>query len=370
VRLLYWTETFWPLIGGVQNYAKQFIREMRKRGYEISVITVRYQDHPEEEMVDDTVVYRLPFHDVLRGRDPEAFVTLRRRIEAIRKDFGPDLVHVNLYGPSVALHVETNKRAPLPTVVALHQDMSQSGGFGTIVGRMFDQASWVTAVSAAALGDLKQAFPQIRDKSSVVYNGLVTQDFVPTRPPADPPVVLCVGRLVDEKGIDLALEAFAGVRETFPAARLVIAGDGPERTALEDRARRLKIGEAVDLMGWVNPEGVADLMDRSTVTLIPSRCRETFGLVAVESALMGRPVVATRVGGLEEVVRDGETCYLVTMGDAGGFARAIERVLADPGTAAELGTRARTMALQRFDIETNAASYDMLYRRLLGEVAA
>lgn len=67
MRLLYWTETFWPLIGGVQTYAKQFIPAIRRRGYEVAVITVRHHDYLEKESVDGATVYRLPFYEVLRG---------------------------------------------------------------------------------------------------------------------------------------------------------------------------------------------------------------------------------------------------------------------------------------------------------------
>ena len=370
MRLLYWTETFWPLIGGVQTYAKQFIPAIRRRGYEVAVITVRHHDYLEKESVDGATVYRLPFYEVLRGRDPEAFAALRRRIEAIRWDFGPDLVHANLYGPSIVLHVETNKCAPVPTVVAIHSDFSESGGMGNIVRRLLDQAAWVTTVSAATLGDLEAMFSQIRGKSSFIYNGLATDGIEPTPLHADPPHVLCIGRVVDVKGFDVALEAFARVRGRFPAARLTIAGDGPERAALERQAQDLGLGDTVRFLGWVPPEAVYDLIGQSTVILVPSRWREPFGLVAVEAALMARPVIATHVGGLAEVVIDGETGFLVDKDDPAALARGLADVLAQPELAARLGAGARATALERFSMEANVAAYDALYRQVLaaGEV--
>lgn len=365
MRLLYWTEGFWPLVGGVQNYAKQFIPAIQKRGYEVSVITVRQHDHLEEEIVDGATVYRLPFHEVLRGRDPEAFITLRRRIEAIRRDFGPDLIHINFYGPSVVLHVETNKRAPVPTVVAIHQDLGETKAFGGIVQRLFDQTAWITAVSATTLGDLTTMFPQIRDKSSVIYNGLATDGIEPTPLPADAPHLLCIGRIVDGKGFDVALEAFAQVRKRYPTAQLTIAGDGPERLALERQAQGLGLNGAVTFAGWVNPEAVFDLIGQSTMMLVPSRVRESFGLVAVEAALMARPVIASRLGGLQEVVIDGETGFLVEADDPAALARCIEDILKQPIVAAQLGTRARIDALKRFSMEANVEAYDTLYRQVL-----
>lgn len=365
MRLLYWTERFWPVIGGLETYAKQFIPAIRERGYEVAIITVRLHDHPEEEIVDGATVYRLPFDEVLRGRNPEAFVALRRRVEAIRRDFDPDLVHANLYGPSIVMHVETNKRAPVPTVVAMHCDLSETNGFGSVVQRLLDQAAWVTAVSAAALGDLKKMFPQIRDKSSFIYNGLATDGLEPTSLPTDAPHVLCFGRVVDVKGFDVAIEAFAEVRRSFPGARLTIAGDGPERPALEQQAQDLGLGDAITFPGVVHPERIYDLIGQSSVILVPSRWREPFGLVAVEAALMARPVIATRVGGLQEVVIDGETGFLVDKDDPAALARRLADVLAQPELAARLGARGRANALRRFSMETNAAAYDALYRQVL-----
>ena len=146
VRLLYWTEFFWPTIGGIETYAAQFIPALRKRGYEVAVITTHQYDYPEEETVDGTTIYRLPFHEVLRARDPEGFIKLRRQVEAVWNDFAPDVIHANLCGPSIAMHLETNRRSPVPTVIAIHTDFSRFGGMGNIFRRSLDQAAWVTAV--------------------------------------------------------------------------------------------------------------------------------------------------------------------------------------------------------------------------------
>ena len=94
------------------------------------------------------------------------------------------MIHANLYGPSIALHLESNRRSPVPTVIAIHSDYSESGGMGNIVRRSLDQAAWVTAVSKATLGDIRSMFPQIKNKSSYIFNGLVTKNIEPRPPPA------------------------------------------------------------------------------------------------------------------------------------------------------------------------------------------
>lgn len=365
MRLLYWTEMFWPIPGGIEIYAKQFIPQIQKLGHDVSVITVRRLEHPEQEVVDGAMVYRLPIYEALSERDVAAFVALRNRIAVIKRRIAADLVHVNLSGPSVVMHLETRKAAPAPTVVAMHSDLTRMGGFGNTVQRALDQAAWVTAVSSATLNDLRAMFPQILDKSSVIYNGIAADGIEPVPLPTGPPRLLCIGRLVTFKGFDVALDAFALARQRVPGAHLTIAGDGPERGALERQARRLGLGDAVTFAGWLGRDALYDLIGRSIVVVMPSRFREPFGMVAVEAALGGRPVIGSRVGGLPEVVIDGETGILVERDDPGELARRLVELLSDPARLARLGERARAATLKRFTIEANAAAYDALYRRVL-----
>ena len=105
-----------------------------------------------------------------------------------------------------------------------------------------------------------------------------------------------------EKGADIALEAFAHAVKRVPALELLVAGDGGERGALERRAAELGLCENVRFLGWVDPEGVSALLNRATLVLVPSR-QEAFGQAALEAATAGRPVVASAVGGLPEIIR-------------------------------------------------------------------
>jgi glycosyltransferase involved in cell wall biosynthesis len=138
---------------------------------------------------------------------------------------------------------------------------------------------------------------------------------------ADPPVVLYAGRLVPEKGIEDLVASADGLQ-------LVVAGDGP----LRDRVPRA--------LGFVPHEELQELYARAAVVVCPSRS-EGFGLVCAEAMAHGRAVVATRVGGLVDLVRDGETGLLVEPGDREGLRAAIDRLLADPALRRRLGEAAR-----------------------------
>jgi glycogen(starch) synthase len=185
--------------------------------------------------------------------------------------------------------------------------------------------------------------------------------------PFHPPQLLCLGRLSQEKGFDVAVKAFASLIDRFPNVRLRIAGDGPMRLALEDQAVQLKISHSVDFVGWVPPEKVPALLNESTAVIMPSH-REGLPSVAVEAALMGRPVVATRVGGLPEIVAHQKTGLLVDDATPEAFAAAIRLLLQQPQTATAFGHAARRRAQKLFSFERYVNAYDELYRKI-GEKA-
>jgi glycogen(starch) synthase len=105
------------------------------------------------------------------------------------------------------------------------------------------------------------------------------------------------------------------------------------------------------------------VLNQATFVLMPSRWEETFGLVALEAALLGRPVIATRVGALPEVVQDGETGLIVPRDDAAGVAAAIAALLEDPARTQRMGHAARERALRVFGLRPSLDAYEALYRR-------
>ena len=227
---------------------------------------------------------------------------------------------------------------------------------------------WVSAVSRPVLEEVLEVEPALSGRVSLVANGMCRHPGEPPRPGFDPPILLMVGRLSREKGFDVGLQAFARLRRRVPAARLEIAGDGDERQALEQQAADLEVAEAVRFLGWVQPQKVFELYDRASVVLVPSRY-EGFGLVALEAAQRARPVVASRVGGLGEVVVDGLTGSLTPPEQPGALARALLALVRDPERAQRMGRAGRARALAEFSLEATVRGYDDLYRHIVGQRA-
>ena len=124
-----------------------------------------------------------------------------------------------------------------------------------------------------------------------------------------------------------------------------------------------KLGQYVDFLGWVKPENVPALINRSTLVIMPSR-QESLPLVALEAALMERPVFAARVGGIPEVIAHEQTGLLVKPEDSRGLADAVAYLLHRPELATRMGQNARRWAAQKFDWQTHVDGYDALYKKL------
>lgn len=179
--------------------------------------------------------------------------------------------------------------------------------------------------------------------------------------PPKGPLVGCVARLVPVKGVRFLLDAVPAIKAAVPDARVVFVGDGPLREELEQAARSRGLDGAAVFMGL--RADVAALLSRFDIAVLPS-LNEGQGRAAVEALAAEVPVVASRVSGLQEVVRDGATGYLVPPGDAQALARAVIHLLRDPELRRSMSARARA-SVAAYDVSVMIDRIDELYQRLL-----
>lgn len=196
-----------------------------------------------------------------------------------------------------------------------------------------------------------EGFP--RGAFTVVHYGIEARSEPP--PPPAAPRLLAVGRLIPIKGLDLLLRAFELARREVPELTLELAGSGPLEQELRSAAP-----EGVALLGHV-PD-VTGLYERNAVVVVPSR-GEGFGMVALEAAERGRPAIVSDVGGLPEIVADGETGVVVPTENVPALAAAIVSFAGDPARVTAMGAAARRRALATFSVDAAVTGVETVYRQ-------
>jgi len=179
--------------------------------------------------------------------------------------------------------------------------------------------------------------------------------------PADRLVITQVSWLIPEKGVDDLLQAAREVVAAAPEAHLVLAGDGAHRQNLQELARKLGIESHVTFTGIVQDPLADGLYAASDVVCQMSRWEEVFGLVIVEAMATGKPVIATRAGGIPELIRHGVTGFLVDRRDTSDMAAKILQLLRDPEMRCRMGQAGRQVAAEKFSHHSNVAQLIRLY---------
>lgn len=200
--------------------------------------------------------------------------------------------------------------------------------------------------------------------AEVIGNFVDTEQFKPSRSRSPHPKTLLHNSSFRAlKRVDDVVRVFASVRERWADARLVLIGDGPERPKVEALATALNVRSAVTFIG--ERADVPALLQASDVFILPSET-ESFGLAALEALACGVPVIATRTGGLPELVDDGVTGYLLPIGDVAGMAKRVHELFEHEETWARFSRAARAMVTGRWQPEPHVALYEAAYRRALG----
>ena len=368
MKILFWTESFWPYIGGVETLAARLLPQLKKKGHEFIIVTGHHHyDLPDKDTFQDIPVYRFRFRQIIEDKSIYEMFSIQKKIGTLKHRFQPDLIHLNMFGPGTWFYLKTEKDFPSPLLITMHCGLE--GLYhqeDSLIQKAIHSASWITSCSRAIQNDLHTEFPQLSSQSSVIYNGMDTPKLDISAPDFDHPKILCIGRLVRDKGIDIALEAWQQIYHKYPNAQMLIAGDGIERQNLEDLVKSSRMTSTVKFLGWVNPDNILRLINESTMVIVPSRWKEPFCLVALEAAMMKRPVVASRVGGLPEVVDHNTTGILVKNESRDGFVSAISFLLDNPQNAMVLGENARFRATNKFGWQRCVDSYDQIYKEIIG----
>jgi glycosyltransferase involved in cell wall biosynthesis len=374
-RVLLVVSSYLPNLGGLQEITARLAGELRHRGADVSVLTHKYPQHlPANEFVRDIPVKRfmfvLPRPQHLLQRRLDLFlagiiflpVTLVRLLWLLARD-RPNVVNVHFIGAPAFFVILARTVRRFSLVVSLHGDDVEGLSRGTAFDRwvfrkILQQADAVTANSHYLLAQAREHEPTINPKARVIHNG---EDFAApssvSRCIKDE--ILAAGRMVPKKGFDVLLRALAGCINTWPCIHLTLVGDGPERSRIEALVDDLKLTGHVTITGRLDQALLFEAMAKSALIVIPSR-QEPFGLIALEAMAIGKPVVATRVGGLTEVLEAADA-ILVPAEDTGAMGAAIGQMLTHLSQEPGFGLRNRDLA-STFSLARMVDSFVSVYR--------
>jgi glycosyltransferase involved in cell wall biosynthesis len=357
MRILHSTDSYLPHIGGGETLIRNLCLEQRARGHVVAITAASLPGYPQEELIDDIPVFRRRAADEKILTDPHLLRHFVEDARKIKQRWQPDIVHV--HGTALSSWINylstTADARSCANIVTLHGLLRLPE---SVQRRILEQADIVTAVSESLKSEFTDLVSARGDAIRVIYNGIAAPKIAPTAICFEPAKALCYGRLVDDKGFDVALHALAEV----PEVQVVLAGDGIARPDLERLALRLGVSDRVTFLGFVHPDSIHALINEVSFVVVPSRFKDPAPLVTVEAALMGRPVVASKRGGIPEIIYDGETGHLVPAEDPAALAAAMRALIADPAQAERMGSLARARALARFSIARCADEFEAVYK--------
>ena len=392
--------------GGAESYMLDLAEAQRATGHEVSFFAMEHPDN-QPDANDDLFPSRMELNPPPEGlvarvrtagqilHRPDARAGMEKVLERVR----PDVVHLhNIYHQLSPSILKPISRRGVASVMTLHDyklvcptyqmldhgeicEACLPGKFGQAVRRRCNGGSlFGSALSSLELtlhsrlgsydGIDTLLCPSDFLRQKMVQGGIAAERLVhltnfcdlssieaATAPGAG---VLYAGRLSTEKGVDVLVDALPHLPSGMP---VTVAGDGPEREALEKQAADLGVSDRIDFLGRIPAGDLHARMRAAAVLVVPSRWYENQPMTVLEAYGCGRPVVASALGGLPELVEEGVTGALVPHNDPRALAQALTRLAGDPTTAHDRGSDGRALALARHAIDAHVQALDAVYDR-------
>lgn len=367
--------TCYPTYGGSGAVATELGIHLAERGHEVHFVSYA------QPFRLDRFRERIYFHEVEMEQyplfeHPPYSLALAVAIHATAQKHGLDLVHVHYAIPhatSAWIAREMLEERELPVVTTLHgTDITLLGihpSFHAITRFSIERSQGLTAVSRYLADETVRDFGIGSERIEVIPNFIDPAVYHPgkepchraTLSPEGEKILMHVSNFRAVKRVPDCVDVLAKVRARVPA-RLVLVGDGPERPRVLERAEELGVAEHVLFLG--KHQSVDELLACADVFLLPSE-NESFGLAALEAMASGAPVVASRVGGLPEVVPSDDVGSLLPVGDVDGMAAAALELLLDDARWKRVSAAGRAWAVDAFSSERVVPRYEEYYRRVL-----
>ncbi|MFN2468572.1 MAG: glycosyltransferase family 4 protein [Gaiellaceae bacterium] len=373
-------------MGGPALHVAYLTAGLRARGYSTTLVagTLARDEESMAFVADDLGVPVRTIDQLHREISPLHDAVAVLRLARIIRRKRPHILHTHTAKAGAIGRLAAVLAGPARPPIVVHTfhghvlrgyfDPLRAGGFRLLERWLARRATALVAVSPQVRDDLVALGVARREAFTVLRLGIALDERVVARDEEGPAmrallgiprerfILGWVGRMTGVKRTDDVLLALKRLREAGIDAGLCMVGDGPDRDHVEQRARDLGVVRQCYFLGY--QEDVSAFFAAFDAFVLPS-ANEGTPVSAIEALAAGLPVVANRVGGVPDVVRDGVDGVLVELGDVAGLARALERLAGDPGLRERMGRAGRERVLPRYSVERLIDDVDLLYRSLL-----
>lgn len=373
VDVLHVVPAFFPTRGGIEVLVENLTQLLNDQSdYTHAVVAPRINnERPDSSTLGNVRIFSIDAPDPLEFATPsdsiELLITERKllasvllRVRQVIEETVPRLIHI--HGFSLVGYTASAVAELLGIPYIMHVHGSVEDYLSPRMQHQIHAAITVVCVSQAVKDSIASDAGR-HEGVSVVRNGHLDSllEIGTEQHEKSGNAITMVGRLEPSKGFDHALRAAVKVRDAHPDFALNIVGVGRDDAYLRQLARELEIDSFVTFHGRLEHGQTLELIATSTCIVVPSTAYEGFSLVALESAFLERPVVATNVGGLPETVVNGVTGTIVESGDDTQLAQAINHYLSNPNIAREHGRNARQRALVEFTLDRMASEINEIH---------
>jgi len=370
MKILFINSEYPPIGAGAGNASANLARLLVQRGYQVTVITAGHRGLAAAEWRDGVRILRGPAQRRLVDRStvPEQVLFMAgaayRCLTQVRQS-RPDVVLAFFGLPSGAVAWLLRSLYGIPYIVSLRggdvpgfrpYDFWLYHRIAVPFLRMIWRRASLLVANSSGLRDLARRFDANVD-IAIVPNGVDLQRYTVPGRTGTSSLILSAGRIVHQKGLDLALNALSGLKEYEWSWH--VAGDGPQLPSLKQAAQESGVGDRISFIGWQSADGLRQEYMDADLFVFPSR-HEGMPNAVLEAMACGLPVIATRIAGNEELVVDGETGFLVPVEDTAALREALRDLLSDKQKRARLGRAGRVRVEQQYSWQRVATDYESI----------
>ncbi len=312
---------------------------------------------------------------VKHKHDPRHYFQLRKII----KEEKIDILHLHVWNPASCRYgFLAGKSRKIPIIITEHDPFEISKFKTWFKSYTLESVKKIIAISDSSKNDLEKLYPAFKKKIEVIHNGIdtvwwhsqnlrFTEDDLEDikenlfEAKKDTLIITSIAALHERKGLKYLIQAISNLVKEFPNIKLVIVGQGPQEKELKELIKELKIENHIKLLG--QQKETPKILKSTDIFVLPSK-REAFGLVNLEAMITGMPIVASKVGGIQEVVKDGETGILIEPKISDVLARALKLLIESPEKRVSMAAAGQKRVQEFFTAGKMAKEYEKEYEEI------